>query len=156
VKHALLFVPGFLFGIGLAVSGMVDPAKVLGFLDVAGGAWDPSLAFVMVGAIGVFAVMNVLIHRRRAPLVCGTLPGPRSRGSLDARLFVGAALFGAGWGLSGVCPGPALADLSTFQEEVLAYLGGLVVGILVAQRVFGADAPTTSTPAEEPEPALSA
>ena len=68
----------------------------------------------------------------------GTLPGPRSKGSINGRVLTGASLFGAGWGLSGVCPGPAIADISTLQPELFAYLGAMVVGMLLAQRVFGA------------------
>jgi uncharacterized membrane protein YedE/YeeE len=141
MKHALLFFPGLLFGVGLAVSGMSNPAKVIGFLDVAGGNWDPSLALVMVGAIGCFGLLNLLIHRREAPLFGGKLPGPRSTGKPSPRVLVGAALFGVGWGLSGVCPGPAITDVSTLRGEVFAYLSAMLVGMLVAQRAFGADAP---------------
>ncbi len=139
MKNVLLFVPGFVFGVGLAVSGMSNPAKVLAFLDVS-GAWDPSLAFVMVGAIGAFAVINRLVHRRPSPVLGGKLPGPRSRGAIDGRLITGAALFGVGWGLSGLCPGPAITDLSTLRPEILAYLAAMLVGMAVAQRGLGADA----------------
>jgi len=147
MKHALLFIPGLIFGVGLALSGMSNPAKVIGFLDVSGGNWDPSLAFVMVGAIAVFATMNLLVHRRSTPVLGGTFPGPRSKGSIDGRVFAGAALFGGGWGLSGVCPGPAIADASTLQPEIFAYLGTMVVGMLLAQRWVGVDAPPDSSPA---------
>lgn len=143
-RDALLFVPGLLFGVGLAVSGMSNPAKVIGFLDVSGGAWDPSLAFVMVGAIGVFAVLNLLVHRREAALNGGALPGPKSDTGVSPRLLVGATVFGVGWGLSGVCPGPALADVSTLQPEVFAYLGAMALGMVVAQRLFGLDVPSAS------------
>ena len=139
MKSALLFVPGLLFGVGLALSGMANPAKVIGFLDVGGGSWDPSLALVMAAAVTVFASLNVLAHRRRAPLLGGSFPGLRSRGAIDVRLLAGAALFGIGWGLSGVCPGPAITDASTLRPEVLAYLGTMVLGMLLAQRAFGAD-----------------
>jgi uncharacterized membrane protein YedE/YeeE len=141
VKDALLIVPGFLFGVGLALSGMTNPKKVVDFLDVT-GAWDPSLALVMVGAIGAFAILNALVHKKREePVLCGELPGPRSEGEVDRRLLAGATLFGVGWGLSGVCPGPALANLSTLTPELLAFLVAMVGGMLAAQRVFAADAP---------------
>ena len=147
MKNVALFVPGFLFGVGLAISGMTNPAKVMAFLDVA-GAWDPSLAFVMAGAIATFALLNLLVHRREAPLLGGVLPGVRSHGKPSGRLLIGAALFGAGWGLSGVCPGPAVADLVTLAPGILGYLVAMVVGMVLAQRVFGADAPTPELPAE--------
>lgn len=147
---ALLF-PGALFAVGLLLSGMYDPAKVLAFLDVAGGAWDPSLAFVMVGAIGTFAVLNQLVHRRERPLLEGTLPGPKGSSGVDAQLVLGATLFGVGWGLGGVCPGPALTDLGSGRVEILAYVGAMLVGMVVAQRVFGADAP--AKPQAAPAPA---
>lgn len=150
MKDALHLVSGLLFGIGLVVSGMANPAKVRGFLDVA-GAWDPSLAFVMVGAIATFATLNRLVHRRAEPLAYGSFPGPRDTLRPTVRVVLGAALFGAGWGLSGICPGPALTDLSTFRPEVLAYLAALVVGIVLAQRLFHADAPDSSTPVETVE-----
>lgn len=140
MKNALQLIPGLLFGAGLAISGMTNPAKVRAFLDVA-GPWDPSLMLVMVGAIAVFAALNLLIHRREAPLCGGALPGPRSRGPLNRRLLLGAALFGAGWGLSGICPGPALANLSAPSPGLLAFIAAMILGMVIAQRVFGADAP---------------
>ncbi|MCA8923361.1 MAG: YeeE/YedE family protein [Planctomycetes bacterium] len=151
MKSALLFVPGALFGIGLLLSGMSNPAKVIGFLDVAGGAWDPSLMFVMVGAIGTFAVINLLVHRRAAPLFGGCLPGARARGAIGARLLIGSAVFGVGWGLLGICPGPALTDLATFDREILVFVGAMIAGMIVSQRVLGADVvPTVVAPASPP------
>lgn len=147
MKSLVLALPGVVFAIGLLVSGMYDPQKVLAFLDVAGGAWDPSLAFVMVGAIGTFAVLNLLVHRRERPLLEGKLPGPKGSSGVDAKLALGAVLFGVGWGLGGVCPGPALTDLGSGRVEVFAFVGAMLVGMIVAQRVFGADAPAQATPA---------
>ena len=143
-RDIALFIPGLLFGIGLAISGMANPAKVIGFLDVAGGAWDPSLAFVMLGAIATFATINVLVHKRQSAIIGAPLPGRKSDTNVSPRLLVGAAIFGIGWGLSGVCPGPALTDVATLRVEVFAYLAAMLVGMLVAQRVFGADAPKQS------------
>ncbi len=140
-RDAVLFVPALLFGIGLAISGMSNPAKVIGFLDVAGGNWDPSLAFVMVGAIATFATFNTLVHRRSTAINGAPLPGSKSDTGVSTRLIVGAAIFGTGWGLSGVCPGPALADVASLRIEVFAYLGAMLVGMVIAQRAFGADAP---------------
>lgn len=158
MKDALHFVSGLLFAAGLVISGMANPHKVVAFLDVTGGKWDPSLAFVMVGAIGSFALLNQLIHRRERPVFEGKLPGRRSDTGVSPRLLGGAALFGLGWGLSGVCPGPALADVSTLRPEVFVYLATMVVGMVIAQRGFGMDEPkqeaAAPTEAEaKPEPA---
>lgn len=118
---------GLLFGVGLLLSGMTDPAKVLGFLDIS-GAWDPSLAFVMLGGIAVARVGVVLIGRRGATLsglpVC--LPPKRA---IDARLIVGSALFGAGWGLAGYCPGPAVVSLGFGSASALALVAGMLLGL---------------------------
>ena len=147
-RDAVLFVPGLLFGAGLAISGMTNPAKVIAFLDVAGGSWDPSLAFVMVGAIATFATFNLLAHRRSSALNGAPLPGKKSDTRLSPRLVVGAAVFGAGWGLSGVCPGPAIAGVASMRMEVFAYLGAMLLGMVIAQRALGADAPKqTEVPA---------
>lgn len=138
MRQAALFVPGVVFGVGLAVSGMTNPAKVIGFLDVA-GAWDPSLAFVMIGAIATFAAFNVIVHRRSRALDGSPLPGARSGTGVCPRLLAGAAIFGAGWGLAGICPGPAVVDLATLRVDVVAFVAAMLVGMLVAQRGFGAD-----------------
>lgn len=156
MKDALFLVPGLIFGLGLAISGMNNPAKVIGFLDVTGGAWDPSLALVMLGAIATFAPLNILIHRRAAALYGGPLPGARSTTGVSPRLVIGAAIFGAGWGLSGVCPGPAIADVGTLRGEVLVYLAAMIAGMVLAQRGFGADAPGGHPPAVTPPEASSA
>ena len=148
MKAVALFVPGLLFGAGLALSGMTNPAKVIGFLDVSGGEWDPTLACVMGGAVITFAVLNLLVHRREEPVLCGTLPGARGKRDLDAPLVVGAILFGVGWAMTGVCPGPGLVDLATLRPEVFAYVAAMAAGMVVAQRVFGADAPRS--PAADP------
>ena len=119
------FVCGFLFAIGLAVSGMSQPSKVLGFLDVT-GAWDPSLAFVMVGGIGVVA-----LARRWAPtkpLFDRCYPTLRRRG-IDRRLVLGSALFGAGWGLVGFCPGPALVALGAMVPGALLFCAAMLLGM---------------------------
>lgn len=138
MKRALLFlVPGALFGAGLAISGMTNPAKVTGFLDLF-GAWDPSLACVMVGAIASYWLTTRLARRRAVPLLGGDFPGPPSN-TIDARLVVGAALFGIGWGLLGFCPGPAVANLGALRPAALAFVPAMIAGMLVAQRGFGVD-----------------
>ena len=140
---ALYALAGALFGLGLLISGMANPAKVLAFLDLR-HAWDPSLALVMAGAIGTFAPLNLLIHRRSKPLLQGTLPGPRATGDLDRPLFLGAALFGIGWGLAGICPGPALVDLAALHPRApiffLPLLLGLVSPALIRRATHGSSA----------------
>jgi uncharacterized membrane protein YedE/YeeE len=120
---------GLLFGAGLLVSGMTEPAKVLGFLDVL-GEWDPSLLFVMLGAIGVHFVGYRLVRRRSRPIAAEqfTIAEPRP---VDVRLLGGAAIFGAGWGLSGYCPGPAVVCLASGGLGVVIFVGGVVLGTLV-------------------------
>ena len=117
---------GLLFGAGLLLSGMARPAKVLGFLDVFGD-WDPSLAWVMFGAIGVHALGYRLVRRRAVPLADERFWVPERR-KLDARLLFGAALFGVGWGLAGYCPGPALVSLASAAPGVLVFVLALVLG----------------------------
>lgn len=141
MRSFVFFLPGFLFGVGLALAGLTNPQKITALLDVAGGAWDPSLLFVMGGAVSTFALLNRLIHRLPAPFLGGGFPGVRGPSTIDGRLVVGAAVFGVGWGLGGVCPGPAITDLSMFRSDVLAFTIAMVTAMVVAQAFFGADAP---------------
>jgi uncharacterized membrane protein YedE/YeeE len=129
------FVSAVIFGVGLVVAGMTSPSKVVGFLDVF-GRWDPSLALVMIGAIGVHAVMYRLIRRRPSPLFGDGFHIPHAR-SIDARLVVGAAMFGVGWGLSGICPGPGL--VTSFAAAVAGGLPLLafIAAMLVGMKLFG-------------------
>jgi uncharacterized protein len=122
---------GLLFGAGLVVAGMTDPAKVTAFLDVT-GRWDPSLALVMVGAIGVHFVLLRRILRRPRPLFASAFEIPR-RTRVDAALVIGAAIFGVGWGLGGVCPGPGIVDAASGSTYAIVFtlmmaLGALAVG----------------------------
>jgi uncharacterized membrane protein YedE/YeeE len=119
---------GLLFGIGLLVSGMVNPAKVLGFLDLA-GAWDPSLAFVMGGAVGVGAVAFSLARKRTVSWIGQAMRLPVDR-RVDRRLVAGALVFGAGWGLVGFCPGPALVALGMGRREALIFVTAMLLGML--------------------------
>ena len=120
---------GVLFGAGLALSGMMNPAKVLNFLDVA-GRWDPSLALVMAAALAVTAPAFRLARRQRAPALGGRYEIPTAR-TLDAPLLAGAALFGLGWGLVGLCPGPAVAVLVTGLPSAAVFLASMVAGMLL-------------------------
>ena len=127
-RNALVLLAGFLFGAGLAISGMTNPAKVIGFLDVTGN-WDPTLAFVMGGAVGVFGIGALLLRG---------LPKAESD-PISKPLVIGSALFGIGWGLSGFCPGPALANLALLRSEVLWFIPAMAIGMILAQRIFGLD-----------------
>ncbi|GJD57420.1 YeeE/YedE family protein [Methylobacterium dankookense] len=120
---------GVLFGFGLALSGMMDPRKVLGFLDLA-GAWDPSLAFVLAGAVAVSALGYALKARMARPVLAPRFEVPANT-RLDARLLGGAALFGIGWGLAGLCPGPALAGLVLGLPEIALFVAAMLVGMLL-------------------------
>ncbi|HUK57655.1 MAG TPA: YeeE/YedE family protein [Stellaceae bacterium] len=120
-------VAGFVFGLGLTVSQMINPAKVLGFLDLAGD-WDPSLAFVMLGAIPAAAIGYGLARRLRKPLCVPAFPQP-AQGRIDRRLAIGAVLFGIGWGLVGYCPGPALASLGLGNPLSYLFVAAMVAGM---------------------------
>jgi uncharacterized membrane protein YedE/YeeE len=134
-KLFLFLVAGGLFGAGLAISGMTDPARVIGFLDLF-GAWDPALLFVMAGAVGVYGLGMLLLRR----FASQSLKRPLASSSpIDRRLVIGAAIFGVGWGLGGFCPGPALANLAAVRAEALLFVPAMAIGMLVAQRFFGAD-----------------
>ena len=127
MKALLALLSGLLFGAGLALSGMMDPSRVRGFLDV-GGAWDPTLAFVMFGAVLVMAVAWLIQRTMARPLADAAfhLPGTRL---IDARLLAGAGLFGVGWGLAGLCPGPAIASLVTHPLPALVFVAAMAAGM---------------------------
>ena len=132
-KTVSAFTIGLLFGIGLLVSGMANPAKVLAFLDVT-GRWDPSLAFVMAGAVAVSAAGYRVARRRGRPVLAPRLDIPTRR-DLDPRLLVGAAVFGLGWGLAGLCPGPALTILTVVPAPAATFVAAMVVGMLMFRLV---------------------
>lgn len=125
-------VSGLLFGIGLGVAGMTNPSKVVGFLDITGD-WDPSLAFVMVGAIGVNALAYLYSRRRGTPILAPKFSLP-TRSDIDPRLVGGAALFGAGWGLGGYCPGPGLVSLVSGSASTALFVGTMLVGMWAFSR----------------------
>ena len=131
----LIFLAGALFGTGLAISGMTDPGRVIGFLDVF-GAWDPALLFVMVGAVGVYGLgMVILRHLQNQNL---KLPSTASS-PIDRQLILGAAIFGIGWGLGGFCPGPSLANLGALRIEAVVFVPAMAIGMFFAQSFFGVD-----------------
>jgi uncharacterized protein len=121
------FVVGLVFGIGLLVSGMANPAKVLGFLDLA-GAWDPSLVMVMGGAVGVGLIAFTVAHSRAEALL-GTPMRLPERNEIDAPLVLGALGFGVGWGLAGFCPGPALVALGALEIKALVFVAAMIAGM---------------------------
>ena len=127
---------GVLFGVGLVVSGMANPAKVLNFLDVA-GQWDPSLAFVMGGAVIASLIGYRLVWRRRAPLLMDRFEIP-SATAIDPRLVAGAAIFGVGWGIGGFCPGPALTSLTLAAPGTLVFVPAMLAGMWIGFRARNA------------------
>lgn len=137
------FAAGLLFGLGLIVSQMVNPAKVLGFLDVFGN-WDPSLAFVMGSAVVVSGLGYLIAKRRGVPVLAPRLEIP-SRRDLDPRLIGGAALFGIGWGLVGLCPGPALTAITFGSWQVLVFAAAMIAGMALF-RIAPSGAPQITFP----------
>jgi uncharacterized membrane protein YedE/YeeE len=126
---------GAIFGFGLSLSGMVDPARVLGFLDVASGHWDPSLMFVLGGAVLV-AAPGAVIQRRMKNPVLDTQFHLSEKTAIDTRLLVGSAIFGIGWGIAGFCPGPALSALSMALPAVILFVAAMAAGMIVHDRVL--------------------
>ncbi len=139
-------VAGLLFGIGLAVSEMINPAKVLNFLDLF-GQWDPSLAFVMLGAVVTTAIGYRLVFRRERPLFEGRFNLPTRR-DIDTRLLAGSALFGIGWGLGGYCPGPALSGLAFGAVETVIFVAAMFAGMTI-MRLMSAITPRSGAGEEK-------
>ena len=127
------FAAGLLFGLGLLVSGMTSPERVLGFLDLL-GAWDPSLAFVMGGAVMTALPFFWIAQRRAQPILGGRYDRPDTR-RIDRQLILGSALFGAGWGLVGICPGPAIVNLVLAPAATLPFLIAMIAGTVLSARV---------------------
>lgn len=124
---------GLAFGVGLTISNMVDPKVVLAFLDVA-GEWDPSLMFVMGGALMVFIPSYYVLKKKmKSPLFAESFFEP-TKTSVDKYLIIGAIVFGLGWGISGICPGPALANLSSLNEKIFAFIFCMLIGMMAANR----------------------
>jgi uncharacterized membrane protein YedE/YeeE len=136
MRIVIIYLIGLIFGVGISVSGMANPAKVLNFFDVA-GSWDPSLAFVMGGALIVTFVGYRFVLRRPAPMLAQKFQLPTRR-DLDLPLLGGSALFGVGWGIAGFCPGGALPALGTGRSEVVIFVAALVAGIVGARLVQSA------------------
>ncbi|MCM5509265.1 MULTISPECIES: YeeE/YedE family protein [unclassified Vibrio] len=127
-------VSGLLFGIGMALSGMTNPENVIGFLDVT-GAWNPSLVFVMGGALLIFAPAYHFLIKPQAKALSGDVLSLPTRVQLDSKLIYGAALFGVGWGLAGICPGPAITSLAFGNLDIAIFIASMVSGSLLAKYV---------------------
>ncbi|MEO2169229.1 MAG: DUF6691 family protein [bacterium] len=128
-----VFVAGLVFALGLGISGMTHPAKIIGFLDFT-GSWDPSLAFVMAGAIAIHGILYRLVRRRSSPLFATDFSVPARR-DVDALLIVGAALFGTGWGLGGFCPGPAMIALLSGTPAVFVFIASMLAAMVAFERI---------------------
>jgi len=131
-------ISGLLFGAGLALSGMMNPAKVIGFLDLFGD-WDPSLALVMGGALAVMAIAVRIGKRFTKPILDDRFHAPATT-AIDRRLILGAVLFGLGWGIAGLCPGPAIAALVTGATDMLVFVAAMIAGMIGFQIVSGKQA----------------
>ncbi len=127
------FLSGLLFALGLSISGMTEPGKVIGFLNIT-RSWDPSLVFVMGGAVITYFILFKLIHKRSTPLFALQFSIPE-RKDIDLPLLGGAVLFGIGWGLGGFCPGPAVASIFTGKPNVLLFAGSMILGMVIADQL---------------------
>ena len=145
MDRATPFLVGLVFGLGLCLSGMTDPVKVLGFLDLA-GAWDPSLALVMGGAIAV-ALPAFRLAARRGPALVGDPANTPATAAIDGRLIGGSLLFGVGWGLVGLCPGPAIADLGFLDGRAALFVLAMAAGMGAFAALPALRAPRAAAPA---------
>ncbi|WNC70936.1 YeeE/YedE family protein [Thalassotalea psychrophila] len=133
-NNLVALVCGLVFGAGLTVAQMVDPQKVLNFLDVI-GQWDASLAFVMGGGLIIYILgYQLLVKRMKKPILSNTFDLPAAK-NVDKKLLIGAGTFGIGWGISGICPGPAIANLSVGNEKILVFILIMFVGMFVARKL---------------------
>ena len=149
VKGVVAFACGITFALGLGIGGLTQPARVLAFLDVAGD-WDPRLALVMLGAIAVYAPAYRLALRRGRPMLAPAFDLPTRR-NIDGSLLVGALLFGIGWGLAGLCPGPALTSLASGQRAAFLFVAAMLVGIAVPSLRRNARVTRTTVRRDAPE-----
>ena len=123
------FIVGFIFALGLGISGMTQPQKVIGFLNIF-GKWDPSLMFVMIGAIGTHFVTYKLIRKRSTPLLAAKWHVPE-KGEITRPLVLGSIIFGLGWGLAGYCPGPAVVSLASFESRTFYFVVSMLLGMML-------------------------
>jgi uncharacterized membrane protein YedE/YeeE len=151
MRYLIAIVSGAIFGSGMLVSGMANPARVIGFFDVT-SAWDPTLAFVMAGAIAPMAIAWAIRSRMQRSLVGDALPGPASS-VIDTQLVFGSAVFGSGWGIAGVCPGAVIPALSVGGWPIAVFTLSMLVGMLTAQFRLPAAASTAETTPLSPQSA---
>lgn len=134
MQNFIALLCGLVFGIGLTIGQMVDPNKVLNFLDVA-GSWDPSLALVMAaGLVSYFIGYQLLVKKSKQPLLANNYDIPKAT-NVDKKLVIGAIIFGIGWGIAGICPGPAIANLSAMNNKILVFIAMMVLGIIMAKKL---------------------
>jgi len=145
LRIGVAVIAGLIFGLGLAMSGMIDPARVRGFLDVAGD-WDPTLAFVLGGAVAVSAVGTLIMRRRSRPVLDQSFHLP-TKTRIDPPLVMGSGIFGIGWGLAGFCPGPAIASLVVGQLPTAMFVVAMLAGMAVHDRAFTPMAARAGSPA---------
>lgn len=141
MKLLSAFISGLLFGVGLIVSKMINPARVQGFLDVFGN-WDPTLAFVMGGALCVTIPVMGLLKKKQQPIFDSKFEWP-TRTDVDRKLIVGAAMFGAGWGATGFCPGPALVGIGSLSSDVFLFVAAMLAGMFIHKIVSDRQQPVT-------------
>lgn len=134
MRNLFSLVCGILFGVGLSLSGMTDPLVVLGFLDLF-GSWNPSLIFVMASAVPTTFIGYRIVMKREQPLCSSQFYLPE-KVSIDKRLILGAVLFGTGWGLLGLCPGPAIASLSSLQPKIFGFVFSMILGMFALERAM--------------------
>lgn len=143
MRFVITFLIGLIFGFGIILGGMANPAKVLNFFDIA-GTWDPSLAFVMGGALGVTALGYRYVLRLPAPRMSDVFHLP-TLVRVDRRLIAGSAAFGVGWGIAGFCPGGALPAIGTLDSGVLTFTGAMIAGIVIAKTLQAKRVPSGKT-----------
>jgi len=132
MKRIVALISGLIFGAGLSVSQMVDPSKVLNFLDVTGN-WDASLIFVMAAAISVFSVAYWLLIKKRTVSLSGNPISAPSITAVNRQLIIGASIFGLGWGLTGICPGPAIANITGGEPKIFVFIALMVIGMKASE-----------------------
>ncbi len=134
MKLLVYLLAGVIFGIGLTISQMVDPLKVLNFLSIT-ESWDPSLAFVMVGAIGLFSISRIVFTKNNKVSIFGDVIGQKISSVIDKKLVVGSILFGVGWGITGLCPGPAVANISNLDPKILVFILVMIISMRISHRL---------------------
>ena len=134
MNYLFSYISALLFGLGLGISGMTDPSKVIGFLNIF-GSWQPDLIFVMVGAIAFHSITFKMITKRQTPLFNTSFSLPTKK-QIDGKLVLGSLFFGIGWGLAGYCPGPVIASLVTLSDSIFTFIGAMLTGMAFFHYIF--------------------